>query len=375
MKKKIGIDAHAIGLKQGGNETYIKELIKEFTQIDNTEFEFFIFLTEGINIPDFLRNKKNFSIIKVSINPFLRFFINIPISTHLKKLNLLHTQYILPFFTYCPGLITVHDVSFLRYPELFPKNLYFKLKLLLPYNLKKAKKIITDSQFSKEEILKFYRIEEKKIEVIYCGVSEIFRKICNDKKEEILNKYGIRSSYILTVSNLQPRKNLKRLIKAYTSILKKKKDFPYNLVIVGKKSWLFSEIFEEIRNSNFSKKIILTGYVPENELVYLYNYAEIFVYPSLYEGFGLPVLESMACGTPVITSNRTSLPEIAGDAALFVDPENENEIEKAIIEIIENKKLKEELIKKGNERIKLFSWKETAKKTIETYKSILQNEK
>ena len=367
----IGIDAHAIGLRQGGNETYVYGLLNGLSQIEHPDFKYIVFLSEGIPVPEFLLKNKCFSFATVSPSAALRFIVDIPRKTYTEGLNLLHTQYHLPIISRCPGIITLHDVSFLRYPEFFPKKLYWQLKLSLLYSIRKSKKIITVSEFSKREIIKFYDVEQDKVDVIYNGVSENFRPVGQEDKEKILKKYGIKNPYILSVSNLQPRKNLSRLIKAFSSLVKNNEKFSYDLVIVGRKLWLCSEIFNEIREANIQERVILTGYVPEEDLVYLYNFAEVFVYPSLYEGFGLPIVEAMACGCPVITSSVSSLPEVAGKAGIMVNPYDVEEILQAINGIIDNPDLKRNLKIEGLKQSQKFSWKSAAEKTLKVYESVL----
>ncbi|MCM8776661.1 MAG: glycosyltransferase family 4 protein [Candidatus Omnitrophica bacterium] len=370
-EKNIGIDAHAIGLKQGGNETYAIGLLKGLLSIKHPCFNYIVFISENINIPDFLLDNEHFSIVSISRRAYLRFLRDISIKTYTEKLDVLHTQYHLPLISHCPGIITLHDVSFLRFPEFFPKEIYWRLRISLLYSVRKARKIITVSEFSKKEIIKFYRIEDEKVEVIYNGVSETFGTIDIEKNKGVLKKYGITKPYILSVSNLQPRKNLSRLIKAFVSLVKNNERFPYNLVIVGKKLWLYNEIFDEIRNSNFKERIVLTDYVSEQDLVCLYNFAEAFVYPSLYEGFGLPVLEAMACGCPVITSNISSLPEIAGNACFLVDPYDVEMIAKAINNVVTNFDLRMKLKAEGIKQAQKFSWKKTAESTAKIYEKVL----
>ncbi|MCX8082198.1 MAG: glycosyltransferase family 4 protein [bacterium] len=372
-EKIIGIDAHAIGLKQGGNETYIIGLLYGLSQIEHPDFSYVVFLSKGIPVPDFLLNDKQFSIERVSQRASLRFLRDIPVRTYTEKLDLLHTQYHTPLISHCHSVITLHDVSFIRYPEFFPEDIYLRLKLSLLYSVRKAKKIITVSEFSKREILKFYKIDEEKIEVVYNGVSEKFRPIDTTKCDKVLENYSVKKPYILSVSNLQPRKNLSRLIKAFISIIKNNPAFPYNLVIVGKKLWLYNEMFDEIRNSNFVERIVLTDYVPEEDLVYLYNGADVFIYPSIYEGFGLPVLEAMSCGCAVVTSNTSSLPEVAGNACVLVDPYNVEEIARAIQNVIRNPDLKMRLKMEGLKQSQKFSWKRSGEMTLKIYEKVLYN--
>ncbi|MCM8830086.1 MAG: glycosyltransferase family 4 protein, partial [Candidatus Omnitrophica bacterium] len=366
-----GIDAHAIGLKQGGNETYALGLLRGLFSIKHPYFNYIVFLSENVPVPEFLLDNEHFSIVRIPRLAYLRFLRDIPIKTYTEKLDLLHTQYHLPLISHCPGIITLHDVSFLRYPEFFPKDIYWRLRISLLYSVRKAKKIITVSEFSKKEIINFYQIENDKVDVVYNGVSENFRPVSIEKNEKVLKKYGITKPYILSVSNLQPRKNLCRLIKAFVFLVKNNERFPYKLVIVGKKLWLYNEIFDEIRNSNFIERIVLTDYVPEQDLVYLYNCAEVFVYPSLYEGFGLPVLEAMACGCPVITSNISSLPEIAGNACILIDPYDIDAIAKAIHIVLTDIDLRARLKTAGLKQSQKFSWRRTAEETIKVYDKVL----
>jgi len=223
----------------------------------------------------------------------------------------------------------------------------------------------------KKEIINFYKVKSEKIVVIHYGVSENFKPVEVKEKEKILKKYGIKNSFILAVSNLQPRKNLKRLIKAYLHLLKNKDNFQFSLVIVGRKLWLYKEIFKEVRGLDLNDKIIFTDYIPEKDLIYLYNLAEVFVYPSLYEGFGFPVLEAMACGCLVITSNLSSLPEICEKAAILVNPYDIKAIANAINEVISNNNLRKFLKNEGLKQSQKFSWEKTAKKTLKVYEEVL----
>ena len=246
-------------------------------------------------------------------------------------------------------IITIHDLAFLRHPEWFSKKFYLFYKFLIPEIIRKAKKIITVSNFSKTEIINLLKIPSQKVEVIYNGVSKKFFYNPLIKKENI----------ILAVSSLDPRKNFKNLILAF----KKLKLKNYKLLIVGSKNKIFSnqaieQLIKETPNIEF------TGYVSDEELVNLYQRAKLFVYPSLYEGFGLPPLEAMACGTPVVVSNVASLPEVCGDAAYYVNPYDVNDIARGIEAVLKDENLQKELILKGLERVKLFSWEESAKKVM-----------
>ncbi|HIP33252.1 MAG TPA: glycosyltransferase family 1 protein [Bacteroidia bacterium] len=273
--------------------------------------------------------------------------IELPI--YLKKqgnpllINLVNTA---PLF-YRNQIVTIHDLAFLRYPKWFSKKFYYFYRFLIPKTAKSARKIITVSEFSKNEIISMLNISEKKVEVVYNAVSENFKYNPSIKKE----------NYILAVSSLDPRKNFKNLMLAFKELNLRN----YRLVIVGSENKVFSNVkiknlIKEIPNVEF------TGYVSDDRLVKLYQKAKLFVYPSLYEGFGLPPLEAMACGTPVVVSNVASLPEVCGDAAYYVNPYDVKNIARGIETVLKDEILQKELIQRGLERVKLFSWERSAEK-------------
>ncbi len=281
----------------------------------------------------------------------------IELRKYLKKNNyplLLNFVNTAPMF-YKNQIVTIHDLSFLRYPKWFSKKIHLAYKYLIPNIAKYSRKIITVSQFSKREIKELLNIEEKKIEVIYNAVSDSFKYDNNVPKE----------NFILTVSSLGPRKNFKNLILAF----KKLKLNNYKLLIVGNqnKAFLYTELRNLIKDE---KNVEFTGYVSDEKLINLYQRAKIFVYPSFYEGFGIPPLEAMACGTPVVVSKAASLPEVCGDAAYYVDPYDIDSIAKGMEAVLTDEKLQKELIKKGLERVKLFSWEKSARKVLNIIKEV-----
>lgn len=368
---KAGIEAHSIGLKQGGNERYIEGLIKGLSEIETDKFSFTLFLNQLADVPDYIKNNRKFHIERVSVSPVKRLFIDISLKSKFLGLDILHTQYHLPFFSNIPSVITLHDVSYITHPEFFPLTQRLKMRFLMPISIRKAKKIITVSNFSKNEILNLYKNIENKVCVIYNGVSEEFKPLDSSTVETFLKKHGITKPYILTVSNLQPRKNLTGLLRAFFTILNQENNFPCSLVIAGKKLWLYDEIFSEIRSSAFKNKVILTDYLQDNELVALYSSAEIFVYVSFYEGFGLPALEAMACGCPVIISEKSSMVEVVENAGIFVNPNNTNEISSAIKKLYFDKTLRTQMKQKAIKQAKKFSWTKCAAETLKIYKSIV----
>lgn len=297
------------------------------------------------------------------------------------NLDLIHIPYFEPFFITLPRkpktkvVVTVHDLTPLVFPKEFPAGLKGKIKWQIQKKrLKKADHIITDSECSKNDIIKYTRIKEEKISVVYLAAAEQFRKLeLRNLKLEVKTKYDLPDRFGLYVGDVTWNKNLPRVIKAFQNV-----GLP--LVLVGKaisegefdKTNPWNKDLAEVRSLlEKDQKTKAFGFVSTEDLVSLYNLATVFVMPSLYEGFGLPVLEAMACGCSVITSKEGSLKEITNDCALFVNPYNQKEIEEAIVKVFNNDNLRNELSEKGLKQAKKFSWKKTARETTEAYKKAL----
>ena len=248
-------------------------------------------------------------------------------------------------------IITIHDMIYKIYPETTQIKNLDKFNKEITNSIKKSDKIIAVSEATKRDILNYFNIAEKKIEVIYPGVdNEIYESYVS--KDNVLKKYKIKTKYILFLGTLEPRKNIVNIIKGFERTNLKN----IKLVIVGKKGWKYKEIFEVYENSPCKDSIQILDYIDEKDKIAMYKGAELFIFPSLYEGFGMPVLEAMAAGTPVITSNISSLPEVAGEAAILVNPYNIVEIAKAIENVIKNDRLKKEMIEKGLKQARKFTW-------------------
>jgi glycosyltransferase involved in cell wall biosynthesis len=267
-----------------------------------------------------------------------------------------------------PAIITVHDIAYVRFPKLLNKSRQIYKKYILNMSIKRANVIVADSYSTKRDIINYFRIKEEKIKVVYPGVERRFRPISNVKEYRLKN--NLPSKIILNVGTLEPRKNIITLIKAFKK-LRERGLRDYKLVIAGDKGWLYKQIFDEIKSSDLQKEVLFLGIIGDEDLPMLYNCADMFVYPSLYEGFGFPPLEAMACGIPVITSNTSSLPEVIGDAGIMVNPTDVNSLCERMYNLLKDKELWHYMSNKGLERSKLFSWKETAKKILEIYDEIL----
>lgn len=368
----VGLDAHSVGQEQGGNESYLLGLLEGFSRLNAPEFRFLLFQPDKTEEIPLIKNNPAFTSEKISRQVFWRLFFDLPWQTFRQKLDLLHTQYHLPIVSKCPAVITLHDVSFLRYPGLIPKREFWKMKFSVAYAVKKAKKVITVSEFSKKEILDLYKLKPEKVTVVYNGISQNFRPAPRENKETVLRKYGITKPYIFSVASLHPRKNFVRLIKAFVSLCGAQEGFDYNLVLGGKKLWLYNETIAAASKNPYKNRIILTGYLPEKELVSLYSFADVFVYPSLYEGFGFAPMEAMACGCPVVTSRTSSLPEVTGEAAILVDPYSVDEIAKGILKVLKTPDLRQRAQENSLKQAQKFTWLAAAEKTLGVYEEVLK---
>ncbi len=282
------------------------------------------------------------------------------------------THYI-PRFSPVKRIVTIFDLAYLYYPEFFNKKDLWQLKNWTKFSVLNAEHIITISQSSKRDIIKQYKIENKKITVAYPGYNqEIFKKVNDSSKIDLIKeKYNIKDNYVIYIGTLQPRKNITGLIESFKDIEN------MQLVIVGKGEgdgrggWMYEDILRKPSDLGIADKVIFTGYVETENLPILISGATAFILPSLYEGFGIPILEAMACGIPVIASNISSLPEVVGKAGLLVDPKSIDQIEQAIRLVSFDKKLRQDLIKNGSMQIKRFSWKKMAQDVLKVFEGTI----
>jgi glycosyltransferase involved in cell wall biosynthesis len=280
--------------------------------------------------------------------------------------------YVLPFFSGIPSIVTIHDLIAIDFPQYCKNETALYYGLFLPRSIHKAKKIIAVSDTVKRDILRHFVLDPDKIEVIYHGVESIFRKItCEESLERVTRKYKLPPGFLLYVGNLEPKKNIRRLIEAYME-LRRHAGIRQKLVIAGRKGWKYDDIFQIVKREKMEQDILFTGYVEREDLPCVYSLADLFIFPSLYEGFGLPVLEAMACELPVLISNQGALPEIAGEIYPQVDAYNVEDIAKKILVLLGDPELRAKNISYGIKRIKQFSWEKAADETLAVYKKIRQ---
>jgi glycosyltransferase, family 1 len=284
------------------------------------------------------------------------------------------------FFNYIvpPGVkgktvVTVHDMVYKAFPETVRGRTRLMLNIGLKRSMNRADIIVTDSEFSKGEILKYFPRHENKIRVVPCGVDMKKFHPCNDEKriKSVKKSLEIDGDYFLYLGTIEPRKNLERLIKAYALFVKKVGENAPLLVLAGGKGWLYSGIFERVRSLGLENKVVFTKYVPSEDMNPLMCGAKAFVFPSLYEGFGMPPLEAMACGVPVLTSGEASLPEVTADCALVCDAYSEKSIAVGLYRLYSDENLRKKLAEKGLERARLFSWERSAETLYNVYKELM----
>lgn len=411
---KIGIDIRNIGKQRTGDETVFLNLVKNLAKIDNVnEYRLFTDLAENV-LPEIsqklgILDKTNFRIVSLkSSNKFCWNLWTLPNYLRKNPVDVYHTQYIVPFFVskkisshtksnwwnrsclffkflsitslgfyknkFDVGvkIVThIHDVSFNAYPEYISKTDLFFLKILIPRSLKRADRIVAISEFTKKEIIENYQINPDKIAVVSNAVGEEFEKnfFSEEKLEEVRKKYSLSRKFILYVGTLQPRKNLPKLLEAFSKI--KEKIPGYKLVLVGNRNAhnFDKKIEEEIFRNNLKAEVIFPGYVSQNDLPIVYRLASVFVLPSLYEGFGIPLLEAMSQKIPVLASDIAVHREIASEAASYFNSKSVDDFSEKLYNCIVNQNLREKQIQLGSERAKSFSWEKSAQKMLSIYQS------
>ncbi|MGE5392300.1 MAG: glycosyltransferase family 4 protein [Candidatus Saccharibacteria bacterium] len=366
---KIGIEAERANLPNPtGVERYAAELIRHLAETDRTNEYVLYFRTK----PQawFHALPPNF---RLRLIPFPKFWTQIRLSWEM----LVHPVDVLmilasalPFYHPRNSVVTVHDVAFEMFPEAFTGFMRRYLVFFTRFAVKRARRIVAVSESTKRDLMRLYGCPKDKIEVIHLGRDEKFSPVPYADAQAVLDKHGlIYKKYILFVGTLQPRKNIARLVEAFIK-LRKENRIEEKLVIIGGRGWLWKPILEKIQAAGLKDAIQVLGYVEDGELPAIYSGASLLTLPALYEGFGLPPLEAMACGTPVVVSNVSSLPEVAGEAGVLVDPLNVNSIAGGLLRVLIDPELKKKMSAEGLKQAERFSWDRTAKKTLELLESL-----
>lgn len=357
-----------------GTRVYIKNLLKYFGELNRTD-DFLIYHKDNFN-PELAPPKfSNYKIIK---KRWPLFWTQLRLSSALMRDKpdvLWMPMHNIPYFRSgkLKTVVTIHDLAFKYFPEMFTKRELWKLNFLAGLAIERCDKIITISESSKKDILKFYPdITSDKIRVIPHGFDgSVFAQERDLQKEKaVKNELQIDGRYALYVGAIQPRKNLETLLRAFEKVKSTGKYTDLKLVLAGEKAWLWENVFFQIENSPYGKDIITPGRIKFEDLGHLMRGSHFFCFPSLYEGFGIPILEAFAAGVPVISADNSSLPEVAGDAALYFSGKNAEQLAEKIDELMTNDQLRDELIKKGKARAENFSWKKCARETLKCFKDV-----
>jgi len=366
-KTSIGIDFHFAEREGTGNCTYMRNLVESVLAMDK-ERRYLLYVTEpGHPYYERFRSMGNAALIPVAGSSAPARMLSLARATFRDRPDILHVNYYGPPWYRGKLVVTVHDISYHHLPDCFPLRERLKNELFIPLYIRRAARILTVSEYSKQDMIAVYGAAPEKIVVGYNGVNPLFRPPENPGEDTaILNKYGIGEDFILYIGRLNRRKNLQVLIAAFNAFKRGRgQERPHQLVVFGRRDFLPAEDMATIDASPYRGDVIFTGYVPDGHLPLLYGLATLFVYPSLFEGFGLPCLEAMACGCPVVTSNTTSLPEVVGTAGILINPNDHMEICKAMEELVNDAGKRAVLIARGRERARQFTWQRTAAKFLD----------
>jgi glycosyltransferase involved in cell wall biosynthesis len=372
----VGLSAHLLSLERGyrsaGINGYIYNLLHYLPQVAG-RYRYTAFLSERRFSPEPPLS------IRRSCLPTARAPVRIfweqaiqPLALRQVGVDLLHAlAFVSPLLQPCPAVVTVYDLSFLRFPESFrPLNRLY-LRLFTGRSVRRARRVIAISESTRQDVVRLLGKPAEQVDVIYCGVDERFRPQAPATVAAFRRAKDLPERFVLFLGTLEPRKNVVALLEAYARLVASERGAWPALVVAGARGWFYREIFAAVERLNLTERVILAGYVPEEEKPLWYNAAEFFVYPSLFEGFGLPPLEAMACGTPVVVSDTSSLPEVVGDAGIKVPPTDVAALADAMAAMHHDSAARADWRQRGLDRAARFSWRETARRTVSVYGRVL----
>jgi glycosyltransferase involved in cell wall biosynthesis len=365
---RFAVDAHAIGRHLTGNEVYVRSLLGALAGADpESEFLAYVSSPEASRVlPSGIRLRA------VASNPFVRLGLDLSARLLRDRPDLLHVQYTAPLACPVPVVVSVHDVSFLEHPEYFSRARAWQLQLTVRQTVRRAAKVLTCTEFSRASILRAYGdLEEDKVVAVPLAAATCFRPVAREAAAAVVReRFGISAPFLLSVGDLQPRKNHSGLIRAFAELLRSWPQFPHTLVLAGKETWYAERVRETARASGVAGRIRFLGFVSDEDLLQLYNACDVFVFPTFYEGFGLPALEAMACGRAVACSNTSALPEVVDGAAIAFDPYSTGEMVRAMADLLLSPELRARMERLGWQRAAHFSWQKTAQKTLEIFAEV-----
>ncbi len=372
--RRIGLNAHLLNLsgnyRSAGINWYIYHLLKN---LPASEYEYTVFASEH-RVRDSFRQfhfaesrwPTQHPIARIAWEQLIQ-----PFALRHERIDLLHAlAFAGPLGASIPWVVTVYDLSFVRYPHSFNSANRIYLRWAVGHAVQHASRVIAISESTKRDLVSMFGIPADRVNVVYCGFDKGFSEPRPRVEIESWRaRRGLAAPFILYVGTIEPRKNIARLLRAFAQA-KRAARLPHRLVLVGARGWKYSEIDRIVAEEQLTDSVVFTGYVAQEELPYWYRAADLLVYPSLYEGFGLPPLEAMASGLPVVSSNASSLPEVVGDAALVIDPEDEEALADAIVCGVTDHTVREEMVARGLKQASKFSWVRTARETVQVYAAV-----
>jgi len=384
---RIGIDVTAALAQGGGIGRYTRELIRAVVAGDNS-FQYRLFSARPpaqLPVPDPLPQAAHVSHHPAPLSEkwlyrlWYRLRLPLPVQLVTGGLDLFHSpDFVLPpVYGRIPTVLTVHDLSFIHYPHTFPEVLVSYLNRVVPWSVQRASHILADSEATRQDLLNLWQVPAEKVTVLYSGVNASFRPAAAETVTAVRQRYGLDDApYLLSVGTVQPRKNYQMLIQAFAEVAA---DWPHTLAIAGGKGWLYDEMLAEIERQQLNGRVRFIGFVDDADLPALYSGADLFLFPSLYEGFGLPLLEAMACGVPVLTSNASCLPEVVVDretgaeTAVLLSPHEPQHWCRAMGQLLGDEAARERLRRVGRQQAARFTWDRAASQLIGIYGRLLQN--
>lgn len=379
---RIGIDVTSALTQGGGIGRYTRELVRALTALDGRS-DYHLFAAKEVGetaVPDPLPSGEHIHFHAAPLTEawlyrlWYRLRIPAPVQWTTGPLDLFHSpDFVLPPVAEgIPTLLTVHDLSFVHYPEVYPSVLVDYLNRVVPWSIRRATHVLADSAATRDDLVAAWQVPADKITVLYSGVNEQFRPVTEPEiLTAVANRYHLDDTpYFLSVGTVQPRKNYQMLIRAFAPVAAV---HPHNLYIAGGKGWLYDDMLAEIERQGLNGRVRFLGFVADADLPALYSQATLFLFPSLYEGFGLPLLEAMQCGVPVVTSHSSSLPEVVGETAVQLSPHDQKAWTNALQNLVADPAWRAHLVAAGYRRARQFSWQKAAQELLSLYQTLLRS--
>ncbi len=361
---RIGADLSAIQSTKSGVDWYTHHVIREMMDQLAPGEELFLFSNRETGFEEAADERDQVTVVRSGFRyqePWRQFILPLLLRKYAIDVCFF-TNFVSAIAAPCPTVLTIHDLSFKLFPKTHSLRNVLWARSLVPVSTRRSRHIIADSHNTKLDLANVMNIDSDKVDVIHLGASPEFNPEPQPDDEEVLRFFGVKKPYVLFVGTLEPRKNINLLVKGFDRVAKSRPDI--QLVLAGRRGWMAQAIFDELDRRDLLGRVHITGYVRDEYLPALYRQAKALVYPSLYEGFGLPPLEAMASGTPVIISMSSSLPEVVGDAGLYIDPLDEGDLAQAIERVLSDEELAARLSAMGLKRARQFKWKNVAGKTL-----------